>query len=131
MKFYGKRLGNKKGFTLIELLIVIAILAILALLGLPRLAQFREDAKISEIQATGQVIGRAAEAYLAAHESDATPPSITDADTQLGPYLNGKTRDQMGDYTVTGNSDGVTVTYTGTVDLPDDVVYDSETSTGT
>lgn len=125
MKIYGKPIKNKKGFTLIELLIVIAILAILALLGLPRLAQFRTDAQISEIQSTGEVIGRAAEAYLAAHQSD------TDVDgAETVAYLNGETGARVtgGEFTVSGSqTGGVTVTYAGgEVTLPSgNTIYSS------
>lgn len=80
-----KMMRCKKGFTLIELIIVIAILAILALIGLPLIGQYMTDSQIAADEASAQVIGRAAEAYLAAH------PTAVDGDfteANLAPYLN-------------------------------------------
>lgn len=45
MKFFLKRMNNKKGFTLIELIVVIAILAILALIAIPRFSGFTDKAR--------------------------------------------------------------------------------------
>ncbi len=104
---------------MIELLIVIAILAILALLGLPRLAQFVSDSESAEAKATGEVIGRAAEAVLAANGGDSTGLDSTD----LEPYLTPETYGNIGDYTVSITDDGVTITHTD-----EGVVYDSTTS---
>ena len=56
LKFFNKRLHNRKGFTLIELIVVIAILAILALIAIPRLTGFQQDAKISADKATFETI---------------------------------------------------------------------------
>ena len=41
---------NEKGFTLIELVIVIAIMGIIASIGLPKLANYREQAKINTLK---------------------------------------------------------------------------------
>lgn len=126
-----KKAKEKKGFTLIELLIVIAILAILALLGLPRLAQFTEDAKVSEVMATGEVIGRAGEAYLASHYDDfdsvAAPGNSIKADIE--DYLTAETVDHLANYSVTASSEGVVVTYDQSeVTLDEAIVYDSTSS---
>jgi len=113
------RAKNKKGFTLIELLIVIAILAILALLGLPRLAQFVSDSEAAEARGTGEVIGRAAEAVLAANGGDSTGLAAAD----LEPYLTPETYGQIGEYTISITDNGVTVTHT-----TEGEVYNSTTS---
>ncbi|MGI6426666.1 MAG: type II secretion system protein [Natronincolaceae bacterium] len=47
IKFFSKRLNNKKGFTLIELVVVIAILGILAAIAIPRFGSARDSAAIS------------------------------------------------------------------------------------
>ncbi len=124
MQFFLKMRGrakNKKGFTLIELLIVIAILAILALLGLPRLAQFVSDSEAAEARGTGEVIGRAAEAVLAANGGVA--PAAGDVPGVLEPYLTPETYGQIGEYTISITDAGVTITHDD-----EGVVYDSTTS---
>lgn len=84
-----KMLQGKKGFTLIELIIVIAILAILALIGLPLIGQYMADAQIAQDNATAQVIGRAAEAFIAANPGTT---SIDYAGGDLDAYLNANAR---------------------------------------
>ena len=64
LKFFNKRLHNRKGFTLIELIVVIAILAILALIAIPRLGGFTDSAKLNSDYATAATIGHAAQAFL-------------------------------------------------------------------
>lgn len=65
MKFFLKRLHNKKGFTLIELIVVIAILAILALIAIPRFAGFTDKAKMAADNQYGAILGEAASVLLA------------------------------------------------------------------
>lgn len=95
-----KMMNNRKGFTLIELIIVIAILAILALIGLPLIGQYMSDAQIAQDNATAQVIGRAAEAYIAANPG-AAAPGYGDLDA----YLNANARGLAG-VTVSVDADG-------------------------
>lgn len=118
-----RRTHHKNGFTLIELLIVIAILSILALLGIPRLSGFVRDSRIEEVQATGIVIGRAAEALIA---SDPSVSGSIDKEA-IGPYLDSETTARIGvDYTVTVDN-GVEVEYIGGgVALVDSIVYSSQ-----
>jgi len=106
--FMIKRGKNKKGFTLIELIIVIAILAILALIGLPLIGQFRDDATLAADNATCQVIGRAAEAYIAAHDGGLA----SGENSKLTPYLNSNAQAALstGGFSFTVTSGDVTVT---------------------
>ena len=52
IKFFNKKLRNRKGFTLIELIVVIAILGILAVIAIPRLTGFQATAKVNADEAT-------------------------------------------------------------------------------
>ncbi len=122
----GNRIKNtfkSRGFTLIELLIVISILAVLAMLGLPRFSKYMEDAKIEEIEATGVVIGRAAETL---QTTDSTVTGDIDAAT-MAPYLDGETAPRIDfEYTVNIN-DGILVEYIGTdVVLPNNTLYNTQ-----
>lgn len=65
LKFFSKRLNNKKGFTLIELIVVIAILAILALIAIPRMGAFRSDAAKSTHNANVRALESAVTMYMA------------------------------------------------------------------
>jgi len=65
LRFFNKRLHNRKGFTLIELIVVIAILGILAVIAIPRLAGLQENANKKAIVANLKMINNAAVAYAA------------------------------------------------------------------
>lgn len=65
LKFFSKRLNNKKGFTLIELIVVIAILAILALIAIPRMGAFRSKAGVSTHNANVRSLESAVTMYMA------------------------------------------------------------------
>lgn len=107
-----KLMKEKKGFTLIELIIVIAILAILAMIGLPMIGQYMQDADLAANNATSQVIGRAAEAYIAAHPTEAAP-----AYGDLDAYLNANATG-LGDVTLSVDGEGnVSVDGPGTGDV--------------
>ncbi len=68
MKFFLKRLHNKKGFTLIELIVVIAILAILALIAVPRFAGFTDKADDAADNQYGSLMGNAIVVLMAEGE---------------------------------------------------------------
>jgi len=76
LRFFNKRIHNKKGFTLIELIVVIAILAILALIAIPRFSGFSETAKISADEQMAAVVAEAAIVYAAANNG--TVPTMAD-----------------------------------------------------
>ena len=65
LRFFNKRIHNRKGFTLIELIVVIAILGILALVAVPRFAQVQKNARIDADKATANQIVNAAKVYIA------------------------------------------------------------------
>jgi len=75
LRFFNKRIHNRKGFTLIELVVVIAILGILALIAIPRFAGIRDRAEIQADRTTYKLVYDAA--AVAYHELD----SVADADT--------------------------------------------------
>lgn len=68
LRFFNKRLHNRKGFTLIELIVVIAILAILALIAIPRLTGFTDRAKIANDKEYGSIVAHSIQTMIAAGE---------------------------------------------------------------
>lgn len=60
LRFFNKRIHNRKGFTLIELIVVIAILGIIALIAIPRYANLQAAARVKAEGATASEIINAA-----------------------------------------------------------------------
>jgi len=65
LRFFNKRIHNRKGFTLIELVVVIAILAILALIAIPRFSGFTNRAKIQADQQQVAIVQNTAKVLIA------------------------------------------------------------------
>jgi prepilin-type N-terminal cleavage/methylation domain-containing protein len=76
LRFFNRKLHNRKGFTLIELIVVIAILAILAVIAIPRLSGFTTTAKLNADYSTAATIGHAAQAYLVDNDEPETGISV-------------------------------------------------------
>jgi type IV pilus assembly protein PilA len=74
LRFFNRKLHNRKGFTLIELIVVIAILAILALIAIPRFTGFTNRAKIQADDQYGALVGNTALVLLAANDLTVTSP---------------------------------------------------------
>ena len=79
LRFFNKRLHNRKGFTLIELIVVIAILAILALIAIPRFSGFTNRAKIQADQQQVSIAQNTAKVLIASNDLtvSATPANNT------------------------------------------------------
>jgi len=68
LRFFNKRIHNRKGFTLIELIVVIAILAILALIAIPRLSAFTKTARIEADARSADLIEKAIQTGIASQK---------------------------------------------------------------
>jgi len=56
LRFFNKRIHNRKGFTLIELIVVIAILGILTAIAVPRFIGTMNNSKLRADQASARTI---------------------------------------------------------------------------
>jgi len=65
LRFFNKRIHNRKGFTLIELIVVIAILGILALIAIPRFAGFTDKAKLANDNQYAAIVSNSAVVLMA------------------------------------------------------------------
>lgn len=63
LRFFNKRIHNRKGFTLIELIVVIAILGILAVIAIPRFGVIQKRAAWDADNASITNIAHAAQIY--------------------------------------------------------------------
>jgi type IV pilus assembly protein PilA len=93
LRFFNKRLHNRKGFTLIELIVVIAILGILALIAIPRFVGTLENSKLRAHQSNIKVIESAINLYQAenagtmpANNAALTATYVTEWPTKPGTY---------------------------------------------
>ncbi len=76
IKFFAKKINNKKGFTLIELLIVIAVLGILAALAAPRFLGVADTFKEKTDIESANILRREAETLVmsGAYDTDGVVP---------------------------------------------------------
>lgn len=93
LRFFSKKLRNRKGFTLIELIVVIAILGILAVIAVPRFTGTLENSKLRSHQANIKTIESAIALYqaenagaLPANNAALTGTYITTWPTKPGTY---------------------------------------------
>lgn len=82
LKWFLKKINNRKGFTLIELIVVIAILGILAAIAVPRLTSQTAKAREVATEATVRTLNGAVAMYLAENDDDA----LKDADNANDAY---------------------------------------------
>jgi len=78
LRFFNKRIHNRKGFTLIELIVVIAILGILALIAIPRFLGFTDKAKLAADEQYGALLGNSIVVLMA--EGEFTGPVAISVD---------------------------------------------------
>ena len=128
LRFFNKRLHNRKGFTLIELIVVIAILGILAIVAIPRFTGMREHANESAVISNLRNIQSAAEIVAAETNvaiADVDDDGTGDVAAALGTWPTGP------DTTTYDVVAGEAVATLGGMPYPDDgvVSFDGETFT--
>lgn len=69
LKWFLKRINNKKGFTLVELVVVIAILGILSAIAVPKFTASRLNAERAAVEANLRTIESALTMYEAQNGS--------------------------------------------------------------
>lgn len=85
LRFFSKKLRNRKGFTLIELIVVIAILGILAMIAVPRFAGTQLRAQERAHNANVRTIESAVAVYQA--ETGVALTTIDDFTNLVPGYL--------------------------------------------
>ncbi|MEW9123782.1 MAG: type II secretion system protein [Thermotaleaceae bacterium] len=83
IRFFSKKIKNKKGFTLIELVVVIAILGILAGIAVPRFSNVSADAQKTADEATARTIASAVTMAAVAKNPAGQP-----TDSEINNFLN-------------------------------------------
>lgn len=126
IKFFTKRVNNKKGFTLIKLIVVIAILGILAAIAIPRFSRIQDQAKIDEDVATAKSIVGSARTYDAQNNDTLSVINIS----QIVELMDVPTPKTGGIFAIgtDENGDYYTVTFGGGISLH---TYYEETSSTT
>lgn len=84
LRFFNRKLHNRKGFTLIELIVVIAILGILALIAIPRFSNVTDNAKNKAALSEHRMAVSAV--HLAMADAEGTIP---DAAADVDPFVQG------------------------------------------
>ncbi|MZQ97623.1 MAG: prepilin-type N-terminal cleavage/methylation domain-containing protein [Acidaminobacter sp.] len=112
LRFFNKRLHNRKGFTLIELIVVIAILGILMLIAVPRLLGVREGAEIRADKASARTIASAIAIYEA--DTGTAEPAIADLIPEYLDVAPTSAQDPAAVFTLAYDADGaITITLVG------------------
>ncbi len=117
IKFFTKRMNNKKGFTLIELIVVIAILGVLAAIAIPRFTTAQEKSRISADKASARTLISAANVKFAEEGSLATG----DLASGLASYV--VTWPKVAANTSADTGSALYITNNGTTSAPKLVVY--------
>jgi len=78
LKWFLKRINNKKGFTLVELVVVIAILGILSAIAVPKFTASRLNAERAAVEANLRTIESALTMYEAQNGSLSDVDDIND-----------------------------------------------------
>lgn len=87
LKWFVKKVNNKKGFTLVELIVVIAILGILAAIAVPKFAASRENATITTHNANVRTLESAANVYVSGGGGETEWTGDTEGTEEWGGFV--------------------------------------------